>query len=100
MPTTTSFTSANETILNQLRPYKGYNAIGAIEPWFNSNYNSLQMTVQKRLSGNNSVNASYTWSHTLTTMRRLTARRPHRIFTTSTMANMAPALMTVSRFLI
>ena len=35
---TTVFTSANEGLLNALRPYQGYNYINNIEPWFNSNY--------------------------------------------------------------
>jgi hypothetical protein len=80
VPTTTSFTSANETILNQLRPYKGYNAIGAIEPWFNSNYNSLQMTFQKRFSANTTVNAAYTWSHTLTDAQTDRSSSPQNVY--------------------
>jgi Carboxypeptidase regulatory-like domain/TonB-dependent Receptor Plug Domain len=80
VPTTTTFTSANETILNQLRPYKGYNAIGAIEPWFNSNYNSLQMTAQKRFSQNTTVNAAYTWSHTLTDAQTDRSSSPQNVY--------------------
>ena len=80
VPTTTTFTSANETILNQLRPYKGYNAIGAIEPWFNSNYNSLQMTFQKRFSYNTTVNAAYTWSHTLTDAQTDRSSSPENVY--------------------
>jgi hypothetical protein len=66
VPPTTTFTSSNETILNQLRPYQGFGSIGAIEPWFNSNYNSLQITGQKRLSSDSLISAAYTWSRTLT----------------------------------
>ena len=55
VPGTTKFTSANETTLNLLRPYQGYNAIGAIEPWFNSNYHSLQVSGQKQLTGDSLV---------------------------------------------
>jgi hypothetical protein len=66
VPASTTFTSANEPILNNLRPYKGYGSIGLIEPWFNSNYNSLQISAKKQFSDNASVNVAYTWSHTLT----------------------------------
>ncbi|MDE3196405.1 MAG: TonB-dependent receptor [Acidobacteriota bacterium] len=67
VPTTTNFTtSGSELVLNQLRPYKGYNAINVIEPWFNSNYNSLQLYTQKRFKGDNQISASYTWSKSLT----------------------------------
>ncbi len=61
-PTTNFTSSGSETILNQLRPYKGYNAIAALEPWFNSNYNSLQVYAKKQFTGDSLVTASYTWS--------------------------------------
>ena len=66
-PTTTNYTSsAAELPLNLLRPYPGYNAINALESWFNSNYNSLQATAQKRFRGDSQISANYTWSHNLT----------------------------------
>jgi hypothetical protein len=80
VPTTTTFTSANETLLNQLRPYKGYNAIGAIEPWFNSNYNSLQITGQKRFSADTTVNFAYTWSKTLTDAQTDRSSSPQNVY--------------------
>jgi outer membrane receptor protein involved in Fe transport len=58
-----TITSANTPLLNPLRPYPGYNAINAIEPWFNSNYNSLQVYGKKQLTGDSVFTASYTWSH-------------------------------------
>ncbi len=67
IPTTTNFTtSGSELPLNLLRPYPGYNAINMIEPWFNSNYNSLQLFTQKHFKGDNQISASYTWSKSLT----------------------------------
>ena len=67
VPASTNFTtSGSELPLNLLRPYKGYNAINMIEPWFNSNYNSLQLSTQKRFKGENLIAASYTWSKSLT----------------------------------
>ena len=62
----TTLTSANETVLNILRPYQGYNAINQIEPWFNSNYNALQVYGQKHFRGNSLIAFSYTWSKNLT----------------------------------
>ncbi len=67
VPTTTNFTStASELPLNLLRPYPGYNAINSLESWFNSNYNALQVTAQKRFKGDSQINANYTWSRNLT----------------------------------
>ena len=60
-------TSSNTTLLNALRPYVGYAGAYDFEDIYTSNYNSLQMQVQKKLSGNASVNVAYTFSHGLTT---------------------------------
>jgi carboxypeptidase family protein/TonB-dependent receptor-like protein len=63
----TPITSANTPSLNILRPYVGYAAFSqAIEPWFNSNYNSLQISGQKRFSSDVLSTFAYTWSHALT----------------------------------
>jgi hypothetical protein len=64
---TTPITSANTPSLNALRPYLGYAAFGqGIEPWFNSNYNSLQVYGQKRFSALTMVTFAYTWARNLT----------------------------------
>lgn len=61
------FTSSScELPLNQIRPYPGYNAINTVETIFNSNYNSLQVKVTKRFSGNSMIDGNYTWSKGLT----------------------------------
>ncbi|MBK7705253.1 MAG: TonB-dependent receptor [Acidobacteria bacterium] len=60
------FSSAASAILDQIRPYRGYRAITAVEPRYNSNYHSLQATVTKRFTGASQINASYTWSKNLT----------------------------------
>ena len=63
----TPITSANTPSLNILRPYVGYGAFSqAIEPWFHSNYNSLQAYGQKRFSADALVTFSYTWARNLT----------------------------------
>lgn len=59
-------TRSNTTLLNRIRPYLGYDAINAIEPWFTSNYHSLQASLQKRFSDGSTMAANYTWSKALT----------------------------------
>jgi Carboxypeptidase regulatory-like domain len=66
VPDNTVFTSANETMLNRLRPYQGYSSIGAVEPWFNSNYHSLQIDARKNFGSDALVAFAYTWSRSLT----------------------------------
>ena len=61
-----SITRSNTTLLNRIRPYLGYDAINAIEPWFTSNYHSLQASVQKRFPDGSTMAANYTWSKALT----------------------------------
>ncbi len=53
-------TSTIERPLNQIRPYRGYNAINAVETIFSSNYNSLQVQMQKRFSGKSLIDVNYT----------------------------------------
>ena len=60
------FTGAQEAILDQIRPYRGYRSIAVIEPRFNSNYHSLQVSGQHRFTGSSQVNLAYTWSKNLT----------------------------------
>ena len=62
----TVFTSANSPLLNAVRPYLGYSSINSIETTFNSNYNSLQASIQKRFSGNSQFKVSYVYSKNLT----------------------------------
>ncbi|MCA1622799.1 MAG: carboxypeptidase regulatory-like domain-containing protein, partial [Acidobacteria bacterium] len=54
------------TILDQLRPYRGYRSITMIQPRFSSNYHSMQISAQHRFSGASQVNLAYTWSKNLT----------------------------------
>ena len=65
-PTNGWTSSTNELPLNQLRPYKGYNAMRAFNPIFGSNYNGLQAQFQKRFAGKSLVDINYTWSKALT----------------------------------
>ncbi|MDQ3181622.1 MAG: hypothetical protein M3Q33_14015, partial [Acidobacteriota bacterium] len=77
---TTLFTDA--LILDQIRPFKGYRAINIVQPRFNSNYHSLQVSAQHRFSGASQVNLAYTWSKNLTdsqTDRSTAPQNPYNI---------------------
>ncbi|MEK7725457.1 MAG: TonB-dependent receptor [Acidobacteriota bacterium] len=58
--------STDNLILEQLRPYRGYRSIAMVEPRYDSNYHSLQLSAQHRFSGASQVNLAYTWSKNLT----------------------------------
>ena len=79
-PTSTNISSANTPILNLLRPYTGYSSINQIEPWFNSNYHSLQLSGQKRFQGDSQVNFSYTWSKNLTDNQTDRSSAPQNLY--------------------
>lgn len=61
----TAFTST-PAIIDQIRPFRGYRGINVLETRYNSNYHSLQVYAQHRLSGASQFNFAYTWSHNLT----------------------------------
>lgn len=69
-------------ILDQIRPYRGYRAINMIQPRFNSNYHSLQVSGQRRLGGASQLNVAYTFSKNLTdaqTDRNSSPQNPYDI---------------------
>jgi hypothetical protein len=53
--------------INAIAPFLGYYDIISRDPVFTSNYNSLQATLQRRLSHGLQVGVAYTWSKLLTT---------------------------------
>jgi len=60
--------TANELVdVNAIRPYAGYGAFADRSPVFTSNYNSLQATLNRRMSHGLTLGVSYTWSKLLTT---------------------------------
>jgi hypothetical protein len=61
---TTAFT--DYLILDQIRPYRGYRSITMLEPRYNSNYHSLQISAQHRFSRASQLNIAYTWAKNLT----------------------------------
>lgn len=52
--------------LNFIRPFRGYDAMNIWSTEFTSNYNGLQVAVQKRFGQSSLFNVNYTWSHALT----------------------------------
>jgi hypothetical protein len=61
------FSNNNVQKLNQVRPFKGFDAINLFMPVFTSNYHGLQTQLQQQLGGNSLVVLNYTWSKNLTT---------------------------------
>lgn len=60
-----NLTTGNSVLLNQIRPFKGYGPINSFNQIFSSNYNAIQASFTKRLSGGNIINVNYTWSKSL-----------------------------------
>jgi len=52
---------------NAIAPFLGYAAITARSPIYTSNYNSLQVSLTRRMSKGLSLGVAYTWSKLLTT---------------------------------
>ena len=52
---------------NALRPYLGYGSINMRDHGDNSNYNSMQSTISRRVASGFSITANYTWSRALDT---------------------------------
>jgi hypothetical protein len=62
-----AFTSGSrELILDQIRPFRGYRSIDIVENRFTSNYHSMQVYFQQRLTGASQLNVAYTFSKNLT----------------------------------
>jgi hypothetical protein len=61
----TAFT-ATPAILDQIRPFRGYRGLNLLESRYNSNYHSLQVFAQRRLTGVSQFNLAYTFSKNLT----------------------------------
>ncbi len=52
--------------VNSIRPYLGYTSIEQIGTLFNANYNSLQVSLKRRVGQGLTLGVAYTWSKTLT----------------------------------
>ena len=62
----TIFTSTDIPRINAVRPYAGYTYINTIESAFDSNYHSLQVSLQKNFHDGGLIGFAYTWGKTLT----------------------------------
>ncbi len=62
----TVFTTADDPRINAVRPYLGFGPITAIESAFNSNYNSLQVSLRKSFGSAGLISFAYTYSKNLT----------------------------------
>jgi hypothetical protein len=62
---TTNFTDI--LILDQLRPYRGFRSIAIVQPRYDSNYHSMQLSVGHIINSDSRVDGYYTWSKNLTT---------------------------------
>jgi hypothetical protein len=58
--------TANTTLLDSIRPFRGYRSIAIITPQFNSNYHSLQVSARRRFTGASQVGLAYTWARNMT----------------------------------
>ncbi|MHB1698973.1 MAG: outer membrane beta-barrel protein [Acidobacteriaceae bacterium] len=58
-------TAGNSTLLNQIRPYRGWGPINSLAPIFSGNYNSLQASLTKQFADGNLLNLDYTWAKAL-----------------------------------
>jgi hypothetical protein len=58
----TIFTTADDPRINAARPYLGFGPITAIESAFDSNYNSLQVSLRKTFGAAGLVSFAYTYS--------------------------------------
>jgi Carboxypeptidase regulatory-like domain/TonB dependent receptor len=69
----------NETLVNIIRPYKGYGPITAIENNFSSNYNGLQVEGKKQMR-DLLFKVDYTWSRALTNNQTDRSTAPQNLY--------------------
>ena len=69
-------------ILDQLRPYRGFRSIAIVQPRYNSNYHSLQISGQQRLTGSSQINLAYTLSRNLTDSQNDRTASPQNTYDT------------------
>src|SRR6266481_4878278 len=81
--TSNSATAAgSEVVLNQIRPFRGYGAVRYLATQFDSNYHSLQIQAQRRLSSSSQINLAYTWSRNMTDSQNEFSTAPQNTYDT------------------
>ncbi|HXJ91606.1 MAG TPA: hypothetical protein VMT20_01830 [Terriglobia bacterium] len=83
---------------NAIRPYLGYNAGSTIGTEFNSNYNSLQISLNRRMSHGLNLGVAYTWAQTLTNNPSDRSDAPYNTYNFA--ADYGPASFSVGQDLI
>lgn len=63
---TTALSTGTTPNVNRYRPYPGFIGINVVQNQYGSNYNSLQIAVEKRMASGSSLRLAYTWQKTLT----------------------------------
>jgi hypothetical protein len=66
-PTVATRVANPQLDVNAITPFQGYGPITSRAPIFTSNYNSLQVSLNRRLSKGLTLGVAYTWSKLLTT---------------------------------
>jgi hypothetical protein len=66
-PTVATRESNPQVFVNAIAPFLGYGGITSRAPIYTSNYNSLQVSLNRRFSKGLTLGAAYTWSKLLTT---------------------------------
>jgi hypothetical protein len=61
-----AFTSTDENRINYVKPYQGFAGIRGLATAFDSNYNSLQISLHKSFGAAGLIGLAYTWSKMLT----------------------------------
>lgn len=79
-PGTAFFSAAATTVLDQIRPYRGYRSITMIQPRFNSTYHSLQVSAERRFGLGSQVNIAYTFAKNLTDNQTDRSTAPQNTF--------------------
>ena len=79
-PNTAFLSTANSLILDQIRPYRGYRSVTIVEPKYNSNYHSMQVSAQHRFSGSSQLNLAYTWAKNLSDNRTDRSNAPQNSY--------------------
>ncbi|MEK7856826.1 MAG: adenylyl cyclase, partial [Acidobacteriota bacterium] len=74
--------STDILILDQIRPYRGYRSIAMVQPRYNSNYHSLQVSGTQRFAGASQVQVAYTWSKNLTDSQNDRSAAPQNTYDT------------------
>lgn len=70
-------------ILDQIRPYRGFRSIAMVQPRYNSNYHSMQVSATHRFTGASQVQLAYTWAKNLTDSQNDRTASPQNTYDTA-----------------